>query len=209
MSMNYAFGVEYVNLNTGSFEEQKMHFNPNDQWGLMGSAIFSQREMKGALDRLSVCESCFKNGAEFAGEELVGGPMVLWTWLMVNNHNVTVGVLRPLMNLEHNVIVEKIKPRIQSPMILAGEFPKEICEMLELQVFSDKVGRTRIKPHCSCSSFCGLGFSLEDELIMLPNVYQQERTKKIEPISDSHVFSLGLTFAGSDKAPISQSAGQP
>ena len=153
LGMNYAFGVEFVELTLGD-KNDRDHLNPDEKnfYGLHGNAILSKCKLSdGKIFRNQVGQyfDSKRNGVNGGGlEKRLGGRMVMLCRTVVNGSAIVVGSIHKLKGFRN-----EIRDYIQdSPTIIAGDQDPSFGKTLGLDVIVSPNEKHPTWP-ASCTKF--------------------------------------------------------
>jgi hypothetical protein len=138
MGMNYAWGLEFLELTNGNKEEQKMTMGASNSQGLHGNAILSKFPLsQGKILRNAVGEffSNIKMSANaFGAENRLGGRMILLAKVNLGSRSLIVGSVNRLKGLGR-----EIKNYLgKQDAIIAGDQDWGFCERVGIKHVDSK-----------------------------------------------------------------------
>ena len=217
LQMNYAYGIEFINLNSGDVNDQARHTNPNNHWGMQGHAIYTRYEIVDtSILRIKKYREDFYTGrTEFEGEKQLGGKMALFAVVKVP---VAGGEYLPatLITLrtwskrgdepkyrEHvsRLLRQRMSKYNTTLVLMGGDIWDSLCKSVRLDLYVtqrssvnyvDDKDVPRLGSRWRDDFICGKGFDLLDPQIQVPNAFRDKLTRSYMPIHDHPTVSVNL-----------------
>jgi len=189
LGMNYAWGLEFVELTGGDAEEQQRTNGQDNFYGLHGNALLSRCKILDPVifrDKVGMYFADNKNWVNAGGfEKRLGGRMGLYARIKIDGETVVVGSTHKLRENAED-IVRFIGP---SKAISAGDQDAQFC---------NRTGLTVGKPSQNTwpASCTGFGRARGD------NVCSNLKPQEIEKVSKPCLKAFGLGAELSDHAVI-------
>lgn len=142
LQMNYAWGLEFVELTNGNAKEQNRTLGQQNTMGLHGNAILSKCPLSNAMILRDPLEPVFFSieqvyGNAYGREKRLGGRMGMFAKMGNTTDNWVVGSVHKLKMADHKqqfdeYIAEQKFSNLRG-ILLGGDFPRVLCKSASLK----------------------------------------------------------------------------